>query len=261
MTDFERAFSNGKALIPFLTAGDPDLDTTAQLILTLEKAGADLIEIGLPFSDPVAEGEVIQRASERALASGMTTDDIFDMVAKVRQQSRVPLAFMTYANLVYTYGKKRFLERCRALGVCGLILPDIPFEEKEEMQPECRENGVALISLIAPTSRQRIQRIASQAEGFLYCVSSMGVTGVRSEFSSQLSDMMALVRQSSGIPCAIGFGVSTPEQAAEMSQLSDGVIVGSAIVHLVEQYGHDCLPYVERFARELKQAMGCLQRT
>lgn len=255
MSNTAKAFQNGKAFIPFVTAGDPSIKITKELILGMAKAGADLIEIGIPFSDPVAEGPVIQAADERALRGGVTTDAIFKMVEEIRRECDIPLAFMTYFNPVYVYGVKRFLKRCKACGIDALIVPDLPYEEKQELFPDCLENGVDLISLIAPTSEDRIKTIAKEAQGFLYCVSSMGVTGVRSEITTDIGAMVSHVRAVSKIPCAIGFGISTPQQAKEMAQNADGVIVGSAIVKLCGQYGADCIEPVLSYVREMKQAI------
>ena len=251
----ERAFANGKAFIPFITAGDPDLDTTERLICAMAENGADLIEIGIPFSDPVAEGPVIQRASERALATGITTDDIMDMVESVRKKTDVPLAFMTYINLIFTYGADRFMKRCKELDIAAVIIPDIPYEEKAELTPSCKKYGIKLISLIAPTSKDRIKMIAKEAEGFIYCVSSMGVTGMRSEMNKHISEMIDSVKEVNDIPCAVGFGVSTPEQAAEYAKYADGVIVGSAVVKIVEQHGKDSIEYVADYVSSMKQAI------
>ncbi len=251
----EQAFSKGKAFIPFITCGDPDLETTEKLVYAMENAGANLIELGIPFSDPVAEGPVIQAASERALKAGTTTDKIFEMVEKIRVQSEVPLAFMTYANLLFTYGLDKFLSRCKECGICCVILPDIPFEEKGEMLDKFWEYDVKMISLIAPTSAERIQKIAAEAKGFVYCVSSLGVTGTRNEITTDVAAMVARVRGVQTIPCAIGFGISNPETAAKMSEFSDGVIVGSAIVKLVEEYGRHCIGPVCDFVREMKKAI------
>lgn len=251
----KKVFDNGKAFIPFLTAGDPDLETTEKLICAMADNGADLIEIGIPFSDPVAEGPVIQRASERALSTGITTDDIFDMVAKVRKTTDVPLAFMTYINLIFTYGAEKFMSRCSELDVSAVIIPDIPYEEKEELAPACKKYGISFISLIAPTSKDRIKMIAKDAEGFVYCVSSMGVTGMRSEMNNHISDMIDSVKEVNDIPCAVGFGVSTPEQAEEYARYADGVIVGSAVVKIVEQYGKDSVEYVADYVSSMKQAI------
>ncbi len=258
MIEIKSAFAKGKAFIAFITAGDPDLETTEQLILSMEQAGADLIEIGIPFSDPVAEGPIIQGADIRALASGTTTDQIFDMVARIKERVGIPLAFMTYINPVYTYGAERFLKRCEECSLAGLIVPDLPFEERNELLPLCREYGVTLVSMVAPTSNERITQIASQAEGFVYCVSSMGVTGVRSEITTNISQMVSLVKKVTDTPCAIGFGISTPEQARAMAQSADGVIVGSAIVKLVAQYGKNCIQPVSEYVKTMKQAIADL---
>lgn len=255
MNKLHKAFENGKAFIPFVTAGDPNLEITEQLVLAMAKAGADLIELGIPFSDPVAEGPVIQQADERALAAGTTTDRLFDMVNRLREKTDVPLAFMTYVNPIFVYGADKFMSRCAEAGVDAVIVPDLPFEEKEELAPACRAHDVKLISLIAPTSKERIGLIASQAEGFVYCVSSLGVTGVRSQITTDISRMIAEVKAVRDIPCAIGFGISTPEQAHEMVKAADGVIVGSAIVKLAAKYGTDCVQPISDYVREMKQAI------
>nr|MDD6336015.1 tryptophan synthase subunit alpha [bacterium] len=244
-----------KAFIPFITAGDPDLETTMALIPAIADAGADLIEIGIPFSDPIAEGPVIEAADGRALAAGATTDKIFDALEHVRWRRRVPLAVMTYFNPVFTYGIDRFLARCAQAGVCALIVPDVPFEEKAELEGPCRAHGIALISMIAPTSQARIAAIAGGAEGFLYCVSSMGVTGMRKQFSAQLTDMIAAAKAANDIPCAVGFGVSTPQQAAELAPICDGVIVGSAVVDIIARHGKACIGPVTDYVRQMKTAI------
>lgn len=222
-----------KALIPFLTAGDPDLHTTLRLVSALERAGADLIELGVPFSDPVAEGPVIQAADLRALSNGLRTDDVFGAVKALRARTQIPLLLMLYLNCVYVYGKERFFARCAETGVDGIIIPDMPFEEKDEVAGFAARAGVRVVSLVAPTSRARIRTIASQAEGFLYCVSSRGVTGVRTHFDTDFDSYFAAVRAASRVPTAVGFGISTPEQAAALSRYADGVIVGSALVRIV----------------------------
>lgn len=255
MSNTANAFKHGKAFIPFVTAGDPNLEVTKEIILAMEKAGADLIEIGIPFSDPVAEGVVIQAADERALKAGTTTDKIFDMVAKVRKESNIPLAFMTYINPVYVYGVDKFCKKAAELGVDALIIPDVPYEEKNEVAPFCDKYGIDLISLIAPTSHDRIKTIAKEAQGFVYCVSSMGVTGVRQKITTNLGEMTSLVREVTNVPAAIGFGISTPQQAQEMAQYADGVIVGSAIVKICAQYGERCVPYVYDYVKEMKDAV------
>ena len=255
MSRVEQVFAKGKALIPFITAGDPDLKTTEQLILAMAKAGADLIELGIPFSDPVAEGPVIQLASERALQAGATTDKILALVSRVRKESDVPMAFMTYINPVFAYGIDRFMQDSREAGVDALIIPDLPFEEREEIIPYCSQYGIELISMIAPTSQERIKMIAREARGFVYCVSSLGVTGVREQISTELDKMVKMVKEVQDIPCAVGFGISSPEQAQQISQTADGVIVGSAIMQIVEQFGVESVSPVAAFVREMKQSI------
>lgn len=252
----QKAFQNGKAFIPFITAGDPSLEVTEQLVYEMEKAGADLIELGIPFSDPTAEGPVIQAANIRALSGGVTTDKVFEMVERIRKKSQVPLVFMTYANVVFSYGIERFVKRSAEVGMDGLILPDIPYEEKEEFDEVCRKYGLDLISLIAPTSHDRIRMVAKEAQGFVYCVSSLGVTGTRSEITTDVDAMVKLVKEVSDIPVAVGFGISNPETAKKMAEVSDGAIVGSAIVKLCEKYGEDCVGPVGDFVREMKMAIG-----
>jgi len=256
MSRIQQVFQNKKAFIAFVTCGDPDLETTAQIVREMAASGADLIELGIPFSDPVAEGAVIQAANARALAGGVTTDQIFELVRALRNDVSIPMVFMTYANIVFSYGTERFLKNAAQAGIDGLILPDVPFEEKADFAPACRAHGLDFISLIAPTSRERIAMIAREAEGFVYCVSSMGVTGVRGQITTDVGEMIRQVREANPeIPCAIGFGISTPEQAREMAKISDGVIVGSAIVRLVEQYGKDAATAVGVFVRAMKEAI------
>ena len=249
------SFANGKAFIPFLTCGDPSLEVTEQIIYAMEEAGADLIELGIPFSDPTAEGPVIQAANVRALSGGVTTDKIFDMVKRLRQNTKIPMVFMTYANVVFSYGTERFIQKAASLGMDGLILPDVPFEEKEEFDSVCKKYGLDLISLIAPTSHERITQIAKEAEGFVYCVSSLGVTGMRSAITTDIGAMVQLVKAAKDIPCAVGFGISTPEQAAAMAAKSDGAIVGSAIVKLCGQYKEACVQYVKEYVKSMKDAV------
>ncbi len=255
MSRVQDAFKNGKAFIPFVTCGDPSLEVTEQLVYAMEEAGADLIELGIPFSDPTAEGPVIQAANVRALSGGVTTDKIFDMVKRIRENTRVPMVFMTYANVVFSYGTERFVKKAAALGMDGLILPDVPFEEKGEFDQICRENGMDLISLIAPTSHERIAEIAREASGFVYCVSSLGVTGVRSKITTDIGAMVSLVKKEKNIPCAVGFGISSPDQARTMAAQSDGVIVGSAIVKLCAAHGKDCVPFVRDYVKSMKEAI------
>ncbi len=257
MSRISNAFKNGKAFIPFITCGDPDMETTAKIVKAMVENGADLIELGIPFSDPTAEGPVIQQANIRALSGGVTTDRVFELVRELRKDITVPMVFMTYANVVYSYGAERFLSACREIGIDGLILPDIPFEEKGEFLSVCRDNGVDLISMIAPTSEDRIAMIAKEAEGFIYIVSSLGVTGVRNEITTDVGKLAETVRANTKTPCAIGFGISTPEQAKVMAAKADGVIVGSAIVKKVEKYGREAANPVGEYVKEMKDAIRC----
>ena len=255
MSNIRKAFENGKAFIPFITCGDPDLETTAAAVKAAVENGADIIELGIPFSDPTAEGPVIQSANLRALSGGITTDQIFAFVKELRRDVKVPMVFMTYANVVFSYGAERFISTCKDLEIDGLILPDLPFEEKEEFHPLCKRYGVELVSLIAPTSGNRIAMIAKEAEGFLYIVSSLGVTGMRSEIKTDLASSVQVVRENTSIPCAIGFGISTPEQAKKMADISDGAIVGSAIIKLLEKHGKDAPKYIGAFVKSMKDAI------
>jgi len=254
MSKIAEAFNNKKAFIPFITCGDPDLETTKKLVIEMEANGADLIELGIPFSDPTAEGPVIQGANIRALSNGITTDDIFGMVAELRETVKIPLVFMTYANVVFSYGKDRFFANCKNAGIDGIILPDVPFEEKAEFEAVAMEYDVDFISMIAPTSKERIDMIAKEAKGFIYVVSSLGVTGTRAEINSNIKDLVERVRKNTDVPCAVGFGISNPEQAATMAGISDGAIVGSAIVRMIEKYGKDSPKEVGRFVKDIKEA-------
>lgn len=255
MSKVTDAFANGKAFIPFLTAGDPSLEKTEDYILELEKAGADLIEIGIPFSDPIAEGVVIQEADLRALKGGTTTDGIFEMVTSVRSKTQIPLVFMTYLNPVFHYGYERFFARCEEVGINGIIIPDLPYEEKGELLEIARAHGVDVISPIAPTSEQRIQKIASDAEGFIYLVSSMGVTGMRSEIKTDLKSMIDAIRSVTDVPIAVGFGINTTEQAGKIAGMADGVIVGSAIVKMIAKYGAHAEQHIYAYVRMMKEAV------
>ena len=255
MSNIRSAFENGKAFIAFITCGDPDLQTTAACVREAVKNGADLIELGIPFSDPTAEGPVIQGANIRALAGGVKTKDVFELVRELRNDVTVPMVFMTYANVVFSYGSEKFISTCEEVGIDGIILPDVPYEEKEDFQPICKAHGVDLISLIAPTSENRVGMIAKEADGFIYLVSSLGVTGERSKITTDLSDIVSHIRSVTDVPVAIGFGISTPEQAAEMAKISDGAIVGSAIVKIVEEYGKDAPSHVGEYVKRMKDAI------
>lgn len=255
MSNIKKAFENGKAFIPFITCGDPDLETTAKIVRSAVANGADLIELGIPFSDPTAEGPVIQGANIRALAGGVTTDKIFDLVVELRKDVKIPLVFMTYANVVFSYGSERFMKKCAETGIDGIIIPDLPFEEKGEFSEDSKKYGIDMISLIAPTSENRIAMIAKEAEGFIYVVSSLGVTGTRSEITTNIGDMVSLIRENTDTPCAVGFGISTPEQAKQMTEFSDGAIVGSAIIKIIEKYGKDAPSYVGKYVKSMKDAI------
>lgn len=252
MSKIKNAFQYGKAFIAFLTAGDPSAEKTVEYILDMEKAGADLVEIGIPFSDPTAEGVVIQEANIRALQRGMTTDGVFEIVRRVREKSQIPLVFLTYLNPVFHYGYDAFFQKCREFAVDGIIIPDLPFEEKGELAPVAAANGVDLISMISPTSEERIRKIAGDASGFLYIVSSMGVTGVRSQITTDLSSIVDMVRKVTDIPCAVGFGISTPEQARNMAAVSDGAIVGSAIVKIIAANGEHAGEALKKYVSSMK---------
>ena len=255
MSRIHQAFENHKAFIAFITVGDPDLATTEKVVHAAVEGGADLIELGIPFSDPTAEGPVIMEADNRALAGGTTTDDVFALTKKLRETIDIPMVYMTYANVVFSYGTEKFMQKAADAGIDGLILPDVPFEEKEEFLPYCRRYGVSLISLVAPTSADRIAMIAREAEGFIYLVSSLGVTGTRREITTDLKAIVRQIRAAAQVPCAVGFGISTPEQAAAMASLSDGAIVGSAIVKLIGQYGQEAPAYVGDYVRRMTAAI------
>ena len=227
------AFAKGKAFIPFVTCGDPSLDVTEKIVYAMDEAGANL----------------------RALSGGVTTDKVFDMVEKIRKNTSVPMVFMTYANVVFSYGVERFCKKAAEVGMDGMILPDVPFEEKDEFASVAEKYGLDLISLIAPTSHERISMIAKEAEGFVYCVSSLGVTGMRSQITTDIGAMVQLVKTQKDIPCAVGFGISTPEQAKKMTEQADGVIVGSAIVKLCEKHGAECVPYIKEYVKSMKDAI------
>ena len=255
MSNIAKAFENRKAFIPFITCGDPDLETTAKIVRAAAAAGADLIELGIPFSDPTAEGPVIQGANLRALAAGTTTDRIFDLVRELRTDLAIPMVFMTYANVVFSYGTEKFVKTCAEIGIDGLILPDLPYEEKDEFDPVCKQYGIDLISLIAPTSEHRIAMIAKEASGFVYIVSSLGVTGTRSEITTDIASMVKLVKENTSVPCAVGFGISTPAQAAKMAAIADGAIVGSAIINIIAEKGRDAAGAVKEYVQSMTDAL------
>ena len=253
MSRIPNAFKNGTAFIGFLTAGDPTTEKTVEYILAMEEAGCDLIEIGIPFSDPMAEGVVIQDANVRALKHSTTTDDVFEIVKEVRQKTDIPLVFLTYINPVFFYGYEEFFKKCSEYGIDGIISPDLPYEEKGEIADIAARNDVDVISLIAPTSKERIQKIAGDATGFIYVVSSLGVTEIKTDLNAIISD----IRDVTDLPVAVGFGINTPEQASDISKISDGVIVGSAIVKIIEKYGEDATDELKKYVADMKNA--CLR--
>lgn len=255
MSRIEEAFQKHKAFIAFITVGDPDLETTERVVHAAVENGADLIELGIPFSDPTAEGPVIMEADEVALKAGTTTDKVFELTKKLRETITVPMVYMTYANVVFSYGCEKFAQKAADAGIDGLILPDVPYEEKEEFTEVFDRYGLDLISMIEPTSEDRIAMIAKEAKGFIYMVSSLGVTGTRSEITTDISAMTDLVKKNSEVPCAVGFGISTPEQAARMAELSDGAIVGSAIIKIIAKYGKEAAGPVGEYVKEMADAV------
>lgn len=255
MTRIHNAFDGKKAFIGFVTAGDPSLDKTEEFVLEMERAGAGLVELGVPFSDPIAEGPVIQDANIRALNAGCTTDKLFDMVAGLRRKTEIPLVFLAYLNTLFKYGYERFCEKCQEVGIDGIIIPDMPFEEKGELADIAAAHNVDIISLIAPTSEQRIQMIAREATGFIYVVSSLGVTGVRSEITTDVGKIVDLIREVTDVPTAVGFGINTAEQVNKYSSVADGAIIGSAIVKLVAEYGEDAGPHIYEYVRRMVEGL------
>jgi tryptophan synthase alpha chain len=250
-----KAFDNKKALIAYLTAGDPSLEKTKEFILTLAQNGADLIEIGIPFSDPVAEGQVIQSAMQRGLKSITAQDDIFSMVSQLRKESDVPIVFMSYVNPIFSYGYSRFFKRCREIGIDGIIIVDMPFEEHGEVLEQTQKNNVSLITLIAPTSNERINMLAQNASGFIYLISSLGVTGVRENITTDIKSLVERIKEQTQIPVAVGFGISKPEQAQEIARYADGIIIGSAIVKLIEEYKEDAAAHIAQYISSIKAAI------
>ena len=255
MSRIHDAFDRGKALICYITGGDPSIEVNEKLILCMVEAGADIIEIGIPFSDPIAEGPVIQKANVRALTAGATLDRMLALAERLRQKTDVPLVFLTYLNPIFKYGYEAFFTRCEQIGVDGIIIPDLPFEEQSEIHSFTVKHGVDMISLVSPTSEKRIDAIAQNARGFVYIVSSLGVTGVRENIAKDFASMAERIKRIKEIPTAVGFGVSTPAQAKEIAKVADGVIVGSAIVRLIELYGEDADNHVFEYIKKMKCAI------
>lgn len=255
MSRIKEAFKDKKTFIAFITCGDPNLDVTKEVIHEMVENGVDLIELGIPFSDPTAEGPVIQEANYRALKGGITTDKIFGFVKDLRKTISISLVFMTYSNVVFSYGSEKFSEKCKEVEIDGIILPDLPYEEKDEFYEVFKKNNIDLISMIAPTSEDRIKKIAKEAEGFIYIVSSLGVTGTRKNIDTNLEPIINAVRENSKIPAAIGFGISNAESAKKMANISDGIIIGSAIMKLIKEHGENSPKYVGKFVKEIKDAI------
>lgn len=246
---------NKKALVTFLTAGDPDMETSEKNIMAMIDNGADIVEIGVPFSDPIAEGATIQKASKRSLDNGTNLDKIFGLVRNLRKQTDKPLLLMMYLNTLYKFGVEKFFSLCKECEIDGVIVPDMPFEERDEIRSEADKYGIYSIYLAAPTSHERIKMIASEAKGFLYIVSSLGVTGTRKEISTDFNYLLEPIRGGNYCPCCIGFGISDGAQAKAMASYCDGAIMGSAVVKIVEQYGKDAPKYVGEFIKSVRQGM------
>ena len=255
MNRIAKVFEAGQPFIGFVTGGDPSIDKTEEFILAMIEGGADMIEIGIPFSDPIAEGPTIQAASLRALQSGTNVDKLFDMVAALRRKTQIPLLFMTYLNPVFHYGYERFFARCQSCGLDGIIIPDLPYEEREEVEAVSNHYGIDLIALVAPTSKDRIRKIVQDARGFIYTVSSMGVTGVRSDLDHRITQLVHDIKKEATVPVAVGFGISTPQQARSVVQYADGVIVGSALVNMIASHQEEAGPFLRDYVQTMKAAM------
>lgn len=260
MSRIADAFKDHKAFIAFITVGDPDLETTKKIVQAAADNGADLIELGIPFSDPTAEGPVIMEADNAALAAGATTDKVLQLTKELRETITVPMVYMTYANVVFSYGTEKFARKAEEAGIDGIILPDVPYEEKDEFDAVFASHGMDLISMIAPTSENRIAMIAAEAKGFIYMVSSLGVTGTRSEITTDIQTMTGLVKSVTKVPCAVGFGISTPQQAADMAAVSDGAIVGSAIIKIIAEHGRAAAGPVGEYVKSMADAVHALPR-
>lgn len=255
MSRIEKAFQKGKVLIPFITGGDPHIDVTYDLIKAMAENGADMIELGIPFSDPVAEGVAVQEADLRALAAKTTTDSIFDMIDRLRKEIEIPIVLLTYMNPIYVYGIKRFMERCAEVGVDGVMVPDVPYEEKKELESDCKTNGIALISMTSLTTKDRIGMIAKEAEGYVYCISSIGELSDVEQVKKDIADMAQLVNDATDVPVVVGFDGANIENAIEIAKVSDGMVLENGVVSLVGQYGKDAVPYVADFVKKIKDGM------
>lgn len=255
MSHTSEAFKNGKALIAFLTAGVPSMEDTVKYVLDLEKAGVGLIEIGVPFSDPIADGPVIMEADVKALENHVHLPQVMELVKTLRTKTQIPIVLLTYYNPVFNYPSDRFFEEAKEIGIDGVIIPDLPFEEQEEIRPLADANGVDIIQMVAPTSEERIRESLKHATGFVYVVSSMGVTGMRGDIQTDLREIIRIARETTDTPLAIGFGIHTPEQAGRMARLADGVITGSGVVDIINKNGSDVSEKLTAYIRGLKAGM------
>lgn len=255
MSQIKKAFENGKALIAFLTAGVPSAEDTVRYVLEMEEAGADLIEMGVPFSDPIADGPVIMEADVAALKNHIHLPEVMEIVKEIRKHTKIPLVLLTYYNPVFRYPAERFFKEAREIGIDGVIIPDLPAEEQGEIRPLADENEVDIIQMVAPTSGVRIKEHLKNATGFVYVVSSMGVTGMRGNIKTDLKDIIQQVREVTDTPVAVGFGIHTAEQAHEMASLADGVITGSGVVDIINRKGKDAGPSLKEYIGNLRKGM------
>ncbi|QQK08112.1 tryptophan synthase subunit alpha [Miniphocaeibacter halophilus] len=255
MNRIEEALKDKKSFIGYITAGHPTIDISEKVIYKMVEAGTDLIEIGIPFSDPNAEGEVIHNANIKALKNGMKIEKAFDLVETVRKKVNVPIVFLTYCNPVFKYGYDEFFKKCKEVGADGIIVPDLPFEERDEMKVFADKYGIIMITLVPPVSKNRIEMLAKDAKGFAYLVSSMGLAGVRKKFPDGVKEFAKFVKENTNIPILIGFGIENEEQIKEMSEISDGIILDSAIVNIIEESGEEAPEKVFKFIKEIKNTI------
>lgn len=249
--------NNKKAFITFITAGYPDLNTCEELVISMEESGADIIELGVPYSDPFADGVVIQESSLKALENGAKISKIMDMVKKIRSRSQIPLVYMLYYNSIFKYGMEKFLLEAKEAGIDGIIIPDLPIEERKDIINMTKKYDIALVPLVAPTSKDRIEKITKDAEGFVYCVSTTGVTGVRDSLGTDIAEYMKIVSSYTDKPKAIGFGISNGEMVKKLKPYCDGVIIGSAVIKQImnSKDKEEALLNVESFVKDIRQAL------
>lgn len=254
MNNIKKAFEN-KALIGFLMAGDPDLNTTKEVIISMAKAGCDMVELGVPFSDPIAESSVVQSANLRALKSETYLKGIFDMIQEVRNTTQISIILHTYINPVFNYGYEEFFMKCSEVNVCGIVVPDLPYEEKSEIKEYADKYGVDIISFVVPENIDRVKMIAKEATGFIYFVPSIGSTSSMEGHFKEITSIIDILKENTNIPIALGFGINTTQQAEFFSEIADGIIVGNAIVKIVEKYGKDSPSQVFDYVKTMKSAM------